>query len=86
MKSIYEQADGTYIQQGNYELPALKVPPEKKVEIGVWGQRYQWYLKRSRCCRGNIIFIFRKMSADFSFKISFGFGTSCDRKGAIPTL
>lgn len=44
MKSIYEEAGGTYTQQGNYELPDLKVQPEKEIEIGIWGQRYRRYL------------------------------------------
>ena len=38
MKSIYEEADGTYTQQGDYELPNLGAPPERDAEIGVWGQ------------------------------------------------
>lgn len=46
MKSIYEQVGGTYTRQGDYEFPDLKVPPEKEVEIGVWGQRYRRYLKQ----------------------------------------
>ena len=46
MKSIYEKADGTYTRQGDYELPNLKVSPEKEIEIGIWGQRYRQYLKR----------------------------------------
>ena len=46
MKSIYEKADGTYTRQGDYELPNLKIPPEKEIEIGIWGQRYRQYLKR----------------------------------------
>ena len=46
MKSIYEEAGGTYTRQGDYELPDLKVPPEKEIEIGVWGQRYRRYLKQ----------------------------------------
>ena len=37
MKSIYEKADGTYTRQGDYELPNLKIPPEKEIEIGIWG-------------------------------------------------
>ena len=37
MKSIYEQVGGTYTRQGDYEFPDLKVPPEKEIEIGVWG-------------------------------------------------
>ena len=46
MKSIYEEAGGTYTRQGDYELPDLKVPPKKEIEIGVWGQRYRRYLKQ----------------------------------------
>ena len=46
MKNIYEQAGGTYTRQGDYELPDLKVPPEKEIEIGIWGQRYRRYLKQ----------------------------------------
>ena len=46
MKSIYEQAGGTYTRQGDYELPNLEAPPEKEIEIGVWGQRYRRYLKK----------------------------------------
>lgn len=46
MKSIYEEAGGTYTRQGDYELPDLKVPPEKEIEIGVWGQRCRRYLKQ----------------------------------------
>ena len=46
MKSIYEKAGGTYTRQGDYELPNLKVSPEKEIEIGVLGQRYRRYLKQ----------------------------------------
>ena len=46
MKSIYEEADGTYTRQGDYELPNLKVSPEKEIEIGVWGRRYRRHLKQ----------------------------------------
>lgn len=46
MKNIYEEAGGTYTRQGDYELPDLKVPPEKEIEIGVWGQRCRRYLKQ----------------------------------------
>lgn len=46
MKSIYEEAGGTYTRQGDYELPDLKVQPEKELEIGVWGQQYRRYLKQ----------------------------------------
>ena len=46
MKNIYEETGGTYTRQGDYELPNLKVSPEKETEIGVWGQRYRRYLKQ----------------------------------------
>ena len=46
MKSIYEEAGGTYTWQGDYELPDLIIPPEKEIEIGVGGQRYRRYLKQ----------------------------------------
>ena len=46
MKSIYEETGGTYTRQGDYELPNLKIPPEKEIEIGVWGQQYRRYLKQ----------------------------------------
>ena len=51
MKSIYEQAGGTYTRQGDYELPNLIIPPEKEIEIGIWGQRHQRYLKQYRKIR-----------------------------------
>ena len=46
MKNIFEEFGGTYTRQGDYELPDLKIPPEKEVAIGVWGQRYRRYLKQ----------------------------------------
>ena len=46
MKNIYEEAGGTYTRQGDYELPNLKIPPEKEIEIGILGQRYRQYLKQ----------------------------------------
>lgn len=45
MKSIYEEAGGTYTRQGDYELPNLKVPPEKWRNRSL-GQRYRRYLKQ----------------------------------------
>ena len=45
-KSLFEKSGGTYTRQGDYEFPDLKVPPEKEIEIGVWGQRYRRYLKQ----------------------------------------
>ena len=34
----------TYTQQGNYLLPDLKLSEQKKVEIGIFGQRHKNFL------------------------------------------
>ena len=34
----------TYTQQGDYLLPDLKIPEQKNVEIGIFGQRHKNYL------------------------------------------
>ena len=47
-KSIFEQLGGTYEQQGDYFLPCLTLPAEKKHHIGLWGQRHLRYLKEYR--------------------------------------
>lgn len=46
MKTLFEQASGTYTMQGDYRLPDLELPPEKGQPIGVWGQRRLRYLKQ----------------------------------------
>ena len=45
MKSLFEQMGGTFTQQGDYFLPDLKLSPEEKRPIGVWGQRRLRYLR-----------------------------------------
>ena len=44
-KSIFEQMGGQYVRQGDYELPALAIQPEKEQKVGVWGQRHRRWLK-----------------------------------------
>lgn len=40
---------GTYVQQGDYDLPCLSLPTEKENKpIEVWGQRHLFYLKQHR--------------------------------------
>ena len=39
---------GTYMQQGDYFLPNLKLPPEEERPIGVWSQRRLRYLREHR--------------------------------------
>lgn len=45
-KTLFEQMDGTYTQQGDYLLPNLVLPTEEEQSIGVWGQRRLRYLKQ----------------------------------------
>ncbi len=46
MKSLFEELDGTYYQEGNYFLPDL-LPPDS-ISVGVWCQRRKHYLKIQR--------------------------------------
>lgn len=48
-KTIFEEMGGTYVRQGDYDLPCLSLPTEKENKpIGVWGQRHLRYLKQHR--------------------------------------
>ena len=48
-KKIFEEMGGTYVRQGEYNLPCLSLPAEKENKpIGVWGQRHLHYLKQHR--------------------------------------
>lgn len=48
-KTIFEEMGGTYVQQGDYDLPCLSLPAEKENKpVGVWGQRHLRYLKQHR--------------------------------------
>ena len=48
-KTIFEEMGGTYVQQGDYNLPRLSLSAEKENRpIGVWGQRHLRYLKQHR--------------------------------------
>ena len=44
-QTLFEQNGGTYIQQGDYLLPDVKLPDQPEYEIGVWGQRRRRYFK-----------------------------------------
>lgn len=40
---------GTYIRHGDYLIPSLVLPAEKKTrQMGIWGQRHLQYLKEYR--------------------------------------
>ncbi len=51
-KTIFEEMGGTYVRQGDYFLPDLKLPEEETKPIGVWGQRHKCYLKEHKRCSG----------------------------------
>lgn len=46
-KTIFEEMGGTYVRQGDYDLPCLSLPNEKEDKsIGVWGQRHLRYIRQ----------------------------------------
>ena len=48
-KTIFEEMGGTYVRQGDYNLPCLSLPAEKENKpVGVWGRRHLRYLKQHR--------------------------------------
>ena len=49
MKSLFEQAGGTYRIEKDYFIPNLILPTENK-HIGIYGQRHLRYLKENRKC------------------------------------
>lgn len=48
-KTIFEEMGGTYVRQGDYNLPCLSLPAEKESKsVGLWGQRHLRHLKQYR--------------------------------------
>lgn len=46
-KTIFEEMGGTYVWQGDYNLPCLSLPAKKENKpIGVWGQRHLRYIRQ----------------------------------------
>lgn len=47
-KYIYNEKKGLWYElQGDYYIPCLELPAEKEERrIGVWGQRYLWYIRQ----------------------------------------
>ena len=46
---IYDKNNGLwYAKQGDYDLPELALPLEEEKLIGIWEQRYLWYLKENK--------------------------------------
>ena len=46
MKSLYEEMNGSYVEVGDVQVPAL-VSIDTNYEIGIWGQRHKEYLKEN---------------------------------------
>ena len=49
-KSLFEQMGGTYKQVGDFLLPDIELPEEKR--IGVWGTRHYHHLRKAMGTRG----------------------------------
>ena len=46
MKSLYEELNGSYVEVGEVQVPAI-VSIDTNYEIGLWGQRHKAYLKEN---------------------------------------
>lgn len=57
MKSVFEQNGGTYTKHGDYYLPDLTVPTDKKYNIGKYGRIHGGYIKRHRPCKYSAMMI-----------------------------
>lgn len=76
-KTIFEKMGGTYVRQGDYDLPCLSLPTEKEDKsIGVWGQRHLRYIRQYKriFCKIGLYQIIRKSFSTFrAFKTYFNF-------------
>ena len=48
MKSLFEQLGGTYRKESDYAIPNLIMPKSSDTEIGIYGQRYLYFLQHYR--------------------------------------
>ena len=46
-KSLFEKEGGEYVECGDYELPAVELPSQEEVHVGIWGDRYRRWLKEN---------------------------------------
>lgn len=47
-KSLFEQFGGIYQKERDYAIPNLEMPDIAKFEIGIYGQRYLYFLQHYR--------------------------------------
>ena len=57
MKSVFEQNGGTYTKVGDYYLPDLTVPTDKKYNIGKYGRLHGKFIKENYPCRYSAMMI-----------------------------
>ena len=57
MKSIFEQNGVTYTKVGDYYLPNLTVPTDKKYNIGKYGRIHGKFIKENYPCRYSAMMI-----------------------------
>ena len=57
MKSVFEQSGGTYTKVGDYYLPDLIVPTDKKYNIGKYGRLHGRFIKENYPCRYSAMMI-----------------------------
>ena len=60
MKSLFEQLGGTCRREGDYFIPDLELSDEDEQPIGIWGQRYERWLKQEhRALYHNLMFTYK---------------------------
>lgn len=62
-KTIFEEMGGTYVRQGDYLIPDLKLPEEENKPIGVWGRRYKRYLQEHKSATYTTLLTSGKLNA-----------------------
>lgn len=62
-KTIFEEMGGTYVRQGDYLIPDLKLPEEENKPIGVWGRRRKRYLQEHKSATYTMLLTSGKLNA-----------------------
>lgn len=62
-KTIFEEMGGTYVRQGDYLIPNLKLPEEENKPIGVWGRRHKRYLQEHKSATYTTLLTSGKLNA-----------------------
>lgn len=62
-KTIFEEMGGTYVRQGDYLIPDLKLPEEENKPIGVRGRRHKRYLQEHKSATYTTLLTSGKLNA-----------------------